>query len=335
MSFNKELQNSNHKSNDSKSLILFSQNYSSFLEGNLTKTSLTYELCMIFNFFFKLNIKTVQTHNQKNFNILNQNLPYIVYGGIIIKKEFIYSFLMRLVGLEGKGETEEIFEIQNLEKNILFDFQALSDLYIYYDYNEKTNKLWKFMKFVCQPFSSFKTYCNDHEMCQELRDHLGVCSKFECVQKIRIIFTQVENFLNKKGSGYLELNKRNLTALDLLFYSCYMTVKVVLINANDEYNFSAFEVFKNFVERLDKMVWEKTIISNNYRVLTPNEIDEIIPKVVIPESNFRKYLDCPLDTPEVVLRTKIRKRVITCVFFGILVVFKLAFFNLNFRKRTS
>jgi hypothetical protein len=315
---------------DSKKVFLFCEKSSSFLEGNLNKTSLNSQLCMIFRTIFKFDLIKLATNNNSDFNILNQNVPSIIYGGIVIKKDFIYSFLKSLVFLD---EGEDDYQYCFMEKRILFDFQSLVDLYVYFDYQENTTMLWKVIKVLCQPWKSYKTYRNDLKLTQGLRDLLGVTNKRECLRAIENILIEVEKYLLKKGEYFLDVGKRKITALDLLLYSAFKTLNVLQIIY--ECNNKLFPKYTTFSNNFDKIISNDLPILNQVKILSPLEIDAIIPKIILPESKFQKYLDCPMDTPEIIQRTNTRKKFISVVFFGCLLVFKFSFFikNQNFKYR--
>jgi hypothetical protein len=320
-------------------ILCFTHEKSFLIEGNINHISITQELCLIYNALFKLNMAFTESLNNNYSNIMIENLPYLIYGGIPIKKHFIPDFLKKLVGLEKMKNLNSDkllqIEVDSIEKTILFELQLGLNLYNYFNFYQKTNSLWKVLKTLYQPWITYKTYLHDKENLLELRKLLGITSKYEALDFLKNINQKIENFLANQGENYYKIkDSREIYSIDLLIYASVKAQRRILDNGIkiSKINFEDYPNLLNLVKEIDSIVLNdgRNSILNQRKILAPEEIG--IPKFTIIDKNFGRYLDTPRETPEILRRAKIRKSVISSIFFGFLLVLKVSYITLKLRS---
>jgi hypothetical protein len=319
-------------------ILCFTHEKSFLIEGNINHISITQELCLIYNSLFKLNMTFTESLNNNYTNIMVENLPYLIFGGIPIKKNFIPDFLKKLVSLEKMKNinSDKLLQIEadSIEKTILFDIQLGLNLYNYMNFYQKTNSLWKVLKTVYQPWITYRTYLHDKETLLELRKLLGISSKYDALEFLKNNNQKIENFLANQGENYFKIQDRQIYSIDLLIYACIKAQIRILDNGIkiSKIKFESYPNIINLVKEIDSILLNdsKNVILIQRKILTPDEIG--IPKFTITDKNFGRYLDTPKESPEIIRRSKIRKSVISSTFFGFLLVLKLSYITLKLRK---
>jgi hypothetical protein len=319
-------------------ILCFTHEKSFLIEGNINHISITQELCFIYNSLFKLNTTFTESLNNNYSNIMIENLPYLIYGGIPIKKHFIPDFLKKLVNLEKMKNINSDkmlqIEVDSIEKSILFDMQLGLNLYNYFNFYQKTNSLWKVLKTIYQPWITYRTYLHDKENLLEFRKLLGISSKYEALEFLKNLNQKIEIFLTNQGESYYKIHDRQIYSIDLLIYACVKAqIRVLETGIKiSKINFETYPNLFNLVKEIDSILLNdnKNIILIQRKILTPEEIG--IPKFTIIDKNFGRYLDTPKETPEIVRRAKIRKSVISSIFFGFLLVLKVSYITLKLRN---
>lgn len=312
-----------------------------FIEGNMNHLSIHNELCLIYNAIFKLDFIFAESLNKSYTNLTVEHLPYIVYGGYTIKREFLHSFLKQLVSIpevkriEGDillGTTDTIsITIEQIEKIILFDLQMSLNMYTYFEYNEKTNYLWKFLKFLYQPLISFRSNLKDNEASTEINKLLGVTSRYEALENVRNIIQKIENFvIGLGGDKYVKgLGvEREINSMDLLIYAAIKAINRVINKEKRkkyqlELDIKIYPGIKLLTEEIDNIILNNIEIKNSRSVTSPDNLN--IQKFTYIDHSYKRYLDTPPETAEVKKRTMIRKSIISAFFVGIIFLLKVTY----------
>ena len=119
------------------------------------------------------------------------------------------------------------------------------------------------------------------------------------------------------------LDRREINSIDILIYATLKAQNRIFAGAKfKKLKLDEFAYMNILAGEIDSIILNKKKIKNEHKILSPEEIN--FPKFTFVDANFGRYLDTPKDTPEIIKRTKIRKSVISALFFGVIIVLKFS-----------
>ena len=310
--------------------------YSFYIEGNINNVSIIQEMCSIYNTLFKLNFSFTNSLNKQYSNFVMADLPLIYYEGLQIKRNSLNYFLKNLVKLDQfryPGDNIETsrnveFQIEILEKIILSDLQSALNFYNYFHDNEKTKYLWKFIKFLYQPFVMLKSSLKERKIIKEITRQLGISTKYEALEYIKGIYKKIENFITSLGQDYCSnLQNREINAIDVLSYSAVKAVnRIISRNKSERYGLNSFKNLETLCRNFDYMILNQIPVKNKFQLLTKAEFNLENKKTNFINTNFfpfSKYSDTININDDKNLR--IRKSFLSCFFFGSLLLLSIVY----------